>query len=108
MNWFICFSYIGQERVISLESYMNFMSVKLTFNFISVKRNLNLQSFCHIVYHIWVNVFKNGPSKICGRQPCSLPYSLPYHKFFKGCLIQILLGPFLNTLTYMSLADSSG
>ena len=38
-------------------------------------------------------VFKNGPSKICGR---------PYHfKFFKGCLTRILLGPFLNTLTHM-------
>ena len=47
----------------------------------------------------WINIFKNGPSinllkiafKTLGR---------PYHfKFFKGCLPQILLGPFLNTLT---------
>ena len=38
----------------------------------------------------WVKVFKNGPSKICGRQPL---------KVFKGYLPQILLGPFLNTLT---------
>ena len=28
-------------------------------------------------------VFKNGASKICGRQPLNRPYSL---KFFKGCL----------------------
>ena len=28
--------------------------------------------------------------------------SRPYHfKFFKGCLPQMLLGPFLNTLTQM-------
>ena len=40
---------------------------------------------------IWDKVFKNGPSKICGRQPLS---------FFKGCLPQILLGPFLNTLSH--------
>ena len=27
----------------------------------------------------------------------------PYHfRFFKGCLAQILLGPFLNTLTHLS------
>ena len=32
------------------------------------------------------------------------PYHLgrPYHfKFFKGCLPQILLGPFLNTLSHL-------
>ena len=35
----------------------------------------------------WVTVFKNGPSKNCGKQ------------FFKGYFPQILRGPFLNTLT---------
>ena len=35
-------------------------------------------------------VFKNGPGKICGKQTISL-------QFFKGCLPQISLGPFLNT-----------
>ena len=53
----------------------------------------------------WDKVFKNGPSKIFGRQPLqkrrdmvflSRPYSF---KFFKGCLPQILLGLFLNTLS---------
>ena len=51
---------------------------------------------------IWDKVFKNGTSKICGRQPLknlkgciSRPYSF---KFFKGCLWHILPGPFLNTL----------
>ena len=48
-------------------------------------------------------VFKNGPSKICGRQPLkNLKYSRPYHfKLFKGCLQQILLGPFSNSLFHM-------
>ena len=35
---------------------------------------------------IWVKVFKNGPSKVCGRQ-------LYHFNFFKGCLPNILLGP---------------
>ena len=35
-------------------------------------------------------VLKNGPSKICGRQP------------LKGCLPQILRGPFVNTLIHFS------
>ena len=55
----------------------------------------------------WDKLFKNGPSKICGRQSlkklkgyCCL--SKPYpSKFFTGCLPQILLGPFLNTLSKM-------
>ena len=34
--------------------------------------------------NIWVKVFKNRPSKI-----------------FKGCLAQMLLGPFLNTLSHI-------
>ena len=40
----------------------------------------------------WVKVFKNGPSKICERQPL---------KKFKGCLTQIIIGPFLNTLNHI-------
>ena len=44
----------------------------------------------------WVQVFKSGPKKICGRQPLRRPY--PF-KFFKVCLPQILLGPLLNTLS---------
>ena len=56
-------------------------------------------------------VFKNGPSKTCGRQPLKnlkrydllkICFSWPYHfKFFKGCLPQILLSPFLNTLSHI-------
>ena len=37
----------------------------------------------------WDKVFKNGTSKICGRKPLKN----------LGCLPQILLGPFLNTLS---------
>ena len=40
--------------------------------------------------NIWDKVFKNGPSKI-----------------FKGCLPQILLGPFLNNLSYMKTGKKS-
>ena len=43
----------------------------------------------------WVRVFKNGPSKICGRQP----KQTFFFKFFKGYLPQVLLGPFLNTFS---------
>ena len=46
--------------------------------------------------YIWDKVIKNGPSKVCGRQPYPYPF-----EFFKGCLPQILLGPFLNTLTHI-------
>ena len=37
-------------------------------------------------------VFKNGPNKICGRQPL---------KNLKGYGLQILLGPFENTWTHL-------
>ena len=45
----------------------------------------------------------NGANKICGRQPLYMVcLSRPYpFKFFKGCFPQILLGPFLNTLSHM-------
>ena len=53
-------------------------------------------------------VFKNGPSKICGRQPLkkfeviwSASADYITSNFLKGCLLQILLGPFLNTLPYV-------
>ena len=57
----------------------------------------------------WKKVFKNGPSKICGRQPLKnlnwyVFLSRSYRfKFFKGYLPQILLGPFLNTLSHETL-----
>ena len=52
-------------------------------------------------------VFKNGSIKVCGRQPLKILkhmvcLSRPYRfKVFKNCLPQILLGPFLNTLSHI-------
>ena len=59
----------------------------------------------------WVKAFKNGPSKICGRQPLKnlkwlVCLGKSYHfKLFKGCLPQILLDTFLNTLTQILFDD---
>ena len=51
--------------------------------------------------HNWENIFNDGKSKILGRQPLKTWSTLADHmvfKFFKGCLPEFLLGPFLNTL----------
>ena len=72
------------------------------------KKNLLLTAdFCWVESNV-------AASKICGRQPlkalkCMVCSGRPYHfKCFKGCLPQILLGPFLNTLPqiYMPLKIS--
>ena len=49
-------------------------------------------------------VFKNGPSKVCGSQPLKDLKGYPF-KFFKGCLPQILFGPFLNALSHISIRN---
>ena len=52
----------------------------------------------------WDEVFKNGPSKICGRQPLKnmKGYGLPRADHtLKGCHPQISFGPFLNILSQM-------
>ena len=54
-------------------------------------------------HYKWDKVFKNGPSKTCGRQPLKnliwFCPSRPYiSKFLKDRFPQVLLGPFLNTL----------
>ena len=60
-----------------------------------------------IVFKNRRKVFKNRPSKICGNQPLKnlkwygLPKQTYHSRFFKGCLPQILLGPFLNTLSHI-------
>ena len=50
-------------------------------------------------------VFENESIKICGSQPLKndmVYLSRPYiFNFFKGCLPQILLGPFLNFLSHL-------
>ena len=83
--------------IISISNYSRFTKCQD----ITVSHNLYQYST-----FIWVKVFKNGPSKTCGRQPLKIRsdmvcLSRSYHfKFFKGCLQQTLLGPFLNTLTH--------
>ena len=46
----------------------------------------------------WLKVFKNGRSKICGRQPLK-----NLKEYGKARLRQILLGPFLVTLRLLDL-----
>ena len=64
-----------------------------------------------IEQNIWDKILKNGPSKVCGRQPLKnlkryYCLSTPYpFKFFKGFLPQILLGPLLNTCPIWCLLD---
>ena len=61
----------------------------------------------------WNKVFKNGPSKTCGRQTLKNLWDMvclnrPYpFKILKGCHPQILLGPFLNTLSQMSVLSNT-
>ena len=68
--------------------------------FAKLNRRYLIGSEIHPWSIILDKAFKNGPSKICGRQP--LKQTMPL-QFFKGCLPQVLLGPFLNTLTYLCL-----
>ena len=71
-------------HLITIITYeQNMIIYKKNFRWMNRKRNK------------WDQIFKNGPSKICGWQPWK-NFNYPYHfKFFKGCPSQILLGPFL-------------
>ena len=62
----------------------------------------NLAKIFYLMF-IWDKVFKNGPSKICGRQPLK---NLKRYGLLTGCLLQILLGPFLNTFSHLLLGYS--
>ena len=111
------------RRVISIKLLWNFVEIRFRngcspVNLLHISKTLCLkntsgglllnQSFCYfqqmkqlfflqsVILYIWVKVFKNGPSKTCGRQ--SLKNVL---QIFKGCLPQILLGPFLNTFSHI-------
>ena len=72
----------------------------------NISRTPRFSSFSPLAWvDIWVEQFKNGRSKICGRQPLiwsNMVYLDRQHLFrsFKGYLPRILLGPFLNTLTH--------
>ena len=59
--------------------------------------------------NIWDKVFRDGPSKTCGRQPLKnwkghglLKQTIHLH-IFLDCLSQILLSLFLNTLPHIAL-----
>ena len=54
--------------------------------------------------YIWGKVFKNGPSKICGRNLWSASVEHITSKFPQKALPQILLDPFLNTFPHISKA----
>ena len=66
---------------------------------------IELQIF--LLYCIWDKVSKNGSSKICGRHPLKnlkgygLKQTISF-EFFKGCIPQILFGPFLSILSHLS------
>ena len=49
----------------------------------------------------WIKVFKNGQSKICGRQPLTNLRVDHITTNFLKTIPQILFGPFLSTLTAM-------
>ena len=85
---------IGDKTILSSnfgQNVLKLFNFKCSFPSLPGKQNL--------IYYFNTNaskLFKNGPSKICGRQPLKNLKGYPL-KFYKGCLLQILLGPFLNT-----------
>ena len=68
-------------------------------------------SFSYV--NIWDKVYKNRLSKNCGKLPlkklkgCGLLKQIISHQIFKGYLPQILLTPFLNTLSHIILTSHS-
>ena len=67
---------------------------QLCYSTLSTSKNSCIFHFCtYPIFgdiHIWDKIFKNGPGKN-----------------FKGCLPQILLAPFLNTLSHIKLLFTS-
>ena len=66
-------------------------------------KNIRILIFL-LYWKIFVKVFKSEPSEICGRQSLkSLKwYGLHTIKFCKGCLLQFLLGLFLNNFSHLT------
>ena len=106
----ICWLYFSLWNIFDGSSARTISLVELSIDSLSDKIPIYCKwhyewHFQNKEHHIWVKVFKNGPSKICGRKPVkfwsdTVCLSRPYHfKFFKGCLPQILLGPFLTYIT---------
>ena len=78
------------------------LSHTLKFVLTTILSNAHLGIKVKFGIEIWIKVFKNGPSKICGRQPLKhlnwygLPKQ-PYHfKFLKDIFYE-----FLNALTHI-------
>ena len=84
-----------------ISAFVILLPVETPLCYMSVS-GLHMYLWNNYLWYIWVKVFKNGPSKICGRQPLKnlVIWSALHFKFFKGCLPKILVGPFLNTLTH--------
>ena len=69
----------------------------LSFGMLSLQEDLQ---YLPMIFK-WDKVFRNGQSKICGRQPLKI-WSRPYvFTIFKGCYQQISLGLFSNALSQM-------
>ena len=65
-----------------------------------------IQEMFKILVYMWDKIFKNGTSKICGRQPFKILkwYGLLLVDYTpEDCLPQILLGAFMNTLSHISI-----
>ena len=61
------------------------------------------------IFRTFETYSENGLSKICGRQPLKkLKGDLHPFKNFKGCLPQVLLGLFLNTLSLFLFQSTFG
>ena len=54
--------YDGSVGMVGEKGKMNFFFCLLIIGFV-------FKFFTRVLKFIWVKVFKNGPSKICGRQP---------------------------------------
>ena len=70
---------------------------------ISHSTQINVFLYKFLWRSIWDKILKNGSSKTCGRQHLR---NLNHFKFFKGCLLQILLGPFSNTLSHFIIVET--
>ena len=66
---------------------------------------VSFNSILKIKHNKWDKAFKNGPNKICGRQPLK---NLKWYgqakslQIFKGCLPQDLINPSLNKMAQTS------
>ena len=88
------------DKVSQIYVHFNFLRAFLKKKYIYV--TLFLELFWHLpsihrknwqLTEKWNKVFKNGPSKISGTQQLK-----NHFKYFKSCIREILLGPFVSAL----------